>query len=840
MSEFSGSRSWSHHEGGGAGGHDIAGGSPGKQTLVDFASVQMRADAAQSAQGTETAGEDGGAHAQSSGDVHALAGKGAATSASSLPYFDVVQASFGHHDISGLVAHTGADASATAEGMGAKGYTAGRHVVLGPGADLFTVAHEAAHFIEQQHGLVDLPGGVGAVGDVYEQRANAVAAKVVAGESAEPLLDQYVGGKGGTKGAAREAGPVQHQKTELAERKEANVPLKLDNARRFERRLGAIAFNHPKAQSAATVVIDRLLNAVIPKFDEANADHQQAYGELFGKDNLGDDNQDRANGAWSGGQVGTDFAVLREALTTGNLREKMTGIYNAALGGFKQTVMWLMQEDHSEMVARGLDREKLERRQRQMSMRQPLSKVGVRTDLYRDPGNPIDRKHYLGGTNGAGRMINWENSSDSRVANPEAERATTRTVGDIDAEGVGLSDREKEFQYGTTAVAPDTALKWKEGGTWFRPNENSKWVKKYQQKLLMPVTAGPSGTAMRLFQAWEYLSKPTDAVDFRLALLGWMLTGNDHSFHEIMTTSAPFGAPYTPGTDAYRDVAPLTPEELAGATNALEGFPGDENYRIDHATAPAPHDADMTPGMKAGPQASILSTENQIASFNYLFASTAAFPNLTDQKDLGRAMAVLVYTDDKNAPDGVSGYQFINNALQHPNSRAAMYMFLRKDPRLMAAYKENKFNLKELLAEAKEHAARMKEGLALLDPFHGDVFRGYKTNTRPSVGDTWTEQKFLSMSEDRDVALGFAENPESHGMYKVLVTLRSVSGRRVGDSSMFGNNEQEVLFAPGTQFRVTARDPWPGRGWNYYHVTWQEVAPAPAAAAGPAAAGGAP
>lgn len=830
MSDFSGTRSWRNHEGGATGGNDITGVSPGKQTLAELAPVQMREDAAQSASRAETAGGEGGAHAQEPGDVHSLAGKGTATAASTLPYFDVVQALFGHHDISGLVAHTGADAGATAEGMGAKGYTAGRHVVLGPGADLFTVAHEAAHFIEQQHGLVDLPGGVGAVGDVYEQHANAVAAKVVAGESAEPLLDQYVGGKGGTKVAMRDSGPVQHQKTELAERKEALIPSKLENARRFERRLGAVAFNNAKAQTAATTVIDRLLDAVIPKFDGGNADHQQAYGELFGKENMGDDVEDHANGAWSAGQVGTDYATLRAALTTGNLREKMTGIYNASLGGFKKTVMWLMEEDHREMVARGLDHQKLERRQRQIGMRKPLTKVGVKTDLYRDPGNPIDRKHYFGGTNGAGRLMNWENSSNSRVANPEDERKTTRTVGELDAEGVGLSDREKNYQYGTTAVAPDTALKWKEGGTWFRPNEESKWVKKYQQKLLMPVTAGPSGTAMRLFQAWEYLSKPTEAVDFRLALLGWMLTGNDHSFHEIMTTSAPFGAPYTPGIQAYRSVDPLTDAEMLQAAGN-EGFPDEENYRTEHVTAPGPHGTGLDGNplddrIKTGHQASILSTGPQVEVFDNILKNVPAFPHLTQDRDLGRAMALIIYTDDKRSGDGhVSAFQFINNVLKnHRDNRIAMYMVLRKDPRLKQAYDENKFNLKELLDEVKEHAARTREALMLLAPYVGPVYRGYKSNKLPRPGAPWTEQKFLSTSKNPAVSENFATDPDSQGRYSILVHLHSLTGRDLGEASMFGGGEAEVLFAPGSRFRVSSDvRPWPGKGPDHYEVDWQEA-----------------
>jgi hypothetical protein len=139
--------------------------------------------------------------------IHASAQAGIATSTSRLPFAESIQRSFGRHDISGIRAHTGADAAATAVAMGAQAYATGDHVVLGPGADLHTVAHEAAHVV-QQRGGVSLAGGVGAVGDPHEQHADAVAERVVRGESAEVLLDDYARtGPAPSGGAA----PVQHK-----------------------------------------------------------------------------------------------------------------------------------------------------------------------------------------------------------------------------------------------------------------------------------------------------------------------------------------------------------------------------------------------------------------------------------------------------------------------------------------------------------------------------------------------------------------------------------------------------------------------------------------------------
>jgi len=122
--------------------------------------------------------------------IHAAAARGIATPWSALPHAGRIQRSFGRHDISGIQAHAGGAAAASATEIGADAYATGNHVVFGKATDLSTVAHEAAHVIQQRAG-VQLKGGVGEQGDTHERHADAVAATVVAGGSAEALLDQY-------------------------------------------------------------------------------------------------------------------------------------------------------------------------------------------------------------------------------------------------------------------------------------------------------------------------------------------------------------------------------------------------------------------------------------------------------------------------------------------------------------------------------------------------------------------------------------------------------------------------------------------------------------------------
>ena len=128
--------------------------------------------------------------------VQEIAAAGVSGAGERLPFLDVIQQSFGRHDVSGISAHTGPEADAASAAIGARAYATGSSVAFGGTPDLHTAAHEAAHVVQQRAG-VSLKGGVGQAGDPYEQHADAVADRVVRGESAEALLDGTRGGGGG-------------------------------------------------------------------------------------------------------------------------------------------------------------------------------------------------------------------------------------------------------------------------------------------------------------------------------------------------------------------------------------------------------------------------------------------------------------------------------------------------------------------------------------------------------------------------------------------------------------------------------------------------------------------
>jgi hypothetical protein len=137
------------------------------------------------------------------GDVESTARAGVASASSRLPHLDAIQRAFGKHDVSGVRAHVGGEAAVASASLGARAYAMGNDVAFASSPDLHTAAHEAAHVVQQRNGLVSF-AGVGPADDAHERHADQVADAVVAGNSAEALLDDAVG-----YASARSEGAVQ-------------------------------------------------------------------------------------------------------------------------------------------------------------------------------------------------------------------------------------------------------------------------------------------------------------------------------------------------------------------------------------------------------------------------------------------------------------------------------------------------------------------------------------------------------------------------------------------------------------------------------------------------------
>lgn len=128
----------------------------------------------------------------STSEKHHMAQRGFQDTSSPLPHLDTLQRAFGHHSLENVKSFAGDAASYSNESLGAAAYCAGDRIAFDRPPDLHTVAHEAAHVIQQRSDLT-LSEGVGHRDDRHERRANEVADAVVQGKSAEPLLNEYAG-----------------------------------------------------------------------------------------------------------------------------------------------------------------------------------------------------------------------------------------------------------------------------------------------------------------------------------------------------------------------------------------------------------------------------------------------------------------------------------------------------------------------------------------------------------------------------------------------------------------------------------------------------------------------
>jgi hypothetical protein len=180
-------RRWRGAGGAAAAAPDLAPPSPGKVTLTQRLTRAPRPPSPSAAPPSLQA-DRGAVLPLDPFALHEIAAAGVGDRTESLPHLPALQASFGHHDLSEVRAQIGGPAAGATAALGARAYAYGDAVAFAAPPDLRLAAHEAAHVV-QQRGGVRLDGGVGRVGDPYEQHADAVADRVVRGESAEDLLD---------------------------------------------------------------------------------------------------------------------------------------------------------------------------------------------------------------------------------------------------------------------------------------------------------------------------------------------------------------------------------------------------------------------------------------------------------------------------------------------------------------------------------------------------------------------------------------------------------------------------------------------------------------------------
>lgn len=447
--------------------------------------------------------------------------------------------------------------------------------------------------------------------------------------------------------------------------------------------------------------------------------------------------------------------------------------------------------------------------------------------------------------------------------------ATARTNNDMRVVGkpaldARLSLRERNFLMESNPGRFDVgggnfdntaSLAWEEGGTRYKPNLENDWMNEAVNSLKMPVVSGPSGTTDRMFQSLGFLGNPADRYDFRLALLGWMLSSGDHSFHEIMAVAKTYGCVYVPGPKSYRNIAPLAEDELRVNVCLTPGyfrlFPDEADY---HQTMDAngfalynPILADMNRQTQHSPLLESQMGDNA-ATYNASH-KPKLLRNVTAYTTTAYAIQNSVANDSK-----IVAMQKIKSMLTTARSHPALGVALAANmpfsvaeqaiwDRLSWAEKHMVMVLihtpnvtaEQLYDEAVRHNEFTEEAMRLLPDYVGEAWRGQSVVSLTGnlsgfdLNSTFTINKFLSAAQVDTEADFYAKQSrgittDAHGVeqakwysgWKAGVILHFQSQHaKIVDSVSINENDNvrdgsvppglsEVVFIPGTTFRVTA------------------------------------
>jgi len=351
---------------------------------------------------------------------------------------------------------------------------------------------------------------------------------------------------------------------------------------------------------------------------------------------------------------------------------------------------------------------------------------------------------------------------------------------------------------------PSKKLPWEEGGTRFAPNPDNAWVNKAIHELKMPVVAGPSGTTDRMLRALDFLGNPVPPVNFRLSLLGWMLTSNDHSFHEIMAVSKSFGLPYDEGAYAYHYILPLTIPDLRQHVCENRMFP-DELVYYSHL-----NDFILMQDSIDQPLGESFDPKSKFATLG---------GGLNQQMSPASSASIALYT--------TASYLIQNPAKQNSEMVAGIKIgsHIKNKPELATLKGKqdtnpDQFSIAKLITEGKTHNAALENALKdLPDTAHNPVYRGQNDGILSSykVGQTISYNKFVSTSLQKSVANNFMNAPTKTNT-PVLFQINATKGKDIRPFSKY--NEGEILLMPGSQLHITAVTPNQpaGGGINVVHT----------------------
>jgi len=285
------------------------------------------------------------------------------------------------------------------------------------------------------------------------------------------------------------------------------------------------------------------------------------------------------------GAVGVEIEPLVQVLQGGNLREQMTILFNF-MRFFSESMLKMTEAQRNMVIADArLGAESLKKRleeikgeAKSVDPSAPAAEDGGKTgaqELSAPSGlvqNAATGEFAVGGSARMPGLADVDSkliSGQDRARIDGGSKPSERTIGSLDGTNAELSDREKAIQQ--AAIGPleegeslgAENLQWAEGADKWMADETSKFVE-LLQSTQVPFGAGPSGTTARLMSTAQQLGYG-DAVNMRLACMGYLLPIRAHSLVEIMVSAAAYGAPAPQaGLMMYTEIAPYDAGTLKG------------------------------------------------------------------------------------------------------------------------------------------------------------------------------------------------------------------------------------------------------------------------------------
>jgi hypothetical protein len=282
------------------------------------------------------------------------------------------------------------------------------------------------------------------------------------------------------------------------------------------------------------------------------------------------------------GAVGTDPHVLIDAMANGNLREKMTILFNF-MRFFNEGMLKMTEAQRDTVIGSaelnaGLLADRIGDLEAQTPAVDPTAPATAEApsgaDQLASPGEGKTLRNTTTGEFALGPKTRTSLTDvdpkliggQDRARIDGGNKASSRTIASLDGTNAELSDREKAVQekaLGETETLDTATLRWNEGADKWMADKNSEFVQ-LLEATQVPFGAGPSGTTARLMSTAQQLGY-TDAIGMRLACMGYLLPIRAHSLIEVMVSAAAYGCPAPqPGLMMYTEIAPYDAGTLKG------------------------------------------------------------------------------------------------------------------------------------------------------------------------------------------------------------------------------------------------------------------------------------